>query len=173
MEILPFFLPQQNGIWRRLPWSFFCFMPWVSCSFLDIWSVLVSSALSSAGLHLPWRAASKTGHNSGVKAYTKDSRAEGLYRRRDHTPSLSPLNAASSNSVPPTCGFLGSLAGETERIRSCRPLEGDGRGEGGDSVVCGYKMGVSNASLAPSQIPFEYHIYGHTTMYVMYSYIYI
>lgn len=42
-------------------------------------------------------------------------------------------------------------------------------------MVCGHKMGVSDAvaaSLALPQIPSEYHIYDHTAMYVMYIVIY-
>ena len=104
-------------------------------------------------------------------AYSKDGRAERLCRRWDCPSCLSPLNAGSSNSVSPTCGLLRCLAGVTETRSSCRSLEGDGRREGGDSAVRGHKIKVSDAvtaSLAPLQILFEYHVYNHTTMYVLY-----
>jgi len=104
-------------------------------------------------------------------AYGKEGRAEWLCGRWDCPSSLSPLNAGSSNSLSATRSLLRSLAVEAETRSSCRSLEGDGRGEGGDGAVRGHKVRVSDtvtASLAPLQILFEYHIYNHTTMYVLY-----
>lgn len=108
-------------------------------------------------------------------AYGKAGGAEQLCRRWDCPSFLSPLNAGSANSVSPTCSLLRRLAGETETRCSCRSLEVDGRGEGGDRAVCGHKIGVSDAvtaSLVSLQILFEHHIDNHTTMYVLYVVIY-